>query len=267
MLDIPAIALTDSHCHLDFSEFEDKLPETIESCVNQNIKRIIVPSIGKSNWQKVLELTQYCTDNFTVFPCLGIHPWFLDNVDEATITELDGFITKHRHNIIALGEAGIDGSIAFEKNNLALQIQIFEQQIELANRHKLPIIVHHRRSYPEVYQALKQTNVAKGGIIHAFSGSYQQAKHYIDLGFKLGIGGTITYERASKTINTVKKLPVDALVLETDAPAMPLSGFQGEPNHPCRITNVLETLSEIRGESTEYLAEQTEKNINQLFFS
>lgn len=261
------IKITDSHCHLDFDEFADFIPETISTCKKLGINRVIVPSINQSNWQNVLDLAKQSTNEFKIFPCLGLHPWFLDEVNETTLDALANMLEKHKADIIAVGEAGIDGSIAQEKDNYMVQIEVFEQQLTLANEYNLPIIVHHRRSYPEVYKVLKHAKVSKGGIVHAFSGSYQQAKSYLDLGFKLGIGGTITYERAAKTIDTVKKLPIDALVLETDAPAMPLAGFQGQPNHPKRLINVLDALSEIRGESKAYLAEQTENNINQLFFS
>ena len=112
---------------------------------------------------------------------------------------------------------------------------------------------------------LKKVNLTRAGIIHAFSGSYQQAKNYIDLGFKLGIGGTITYPRAEKTIKAIKRLPLDSLVLETDAPAMPLYGFQGQANSPLKLINVFESLVAIRQESAEAIAEQIEQNISQLF--
>ncbi|NMP31960.1 TatD family hydrolase [Thalassotalea sp. M1531] len=255
---------TDSHCHLDFQELSSNIDVVLAECLRNNIKRIIVPSVGPQNWTKVLALTSVKSD-ISIYPCLGIHPWYLDDISIDSINLLDELLSTHKSELIALGEAGIDGTIAKEKQNLTKQIEIFELQLMLANKHQLPVIVHHRRSHPETVKCLKEAKLKSGGIIHAFSGSYQQAKHYLDLGFKLGIGGTITYPRAEKTIKTVKKLPIDCLVLETDAPSMPLAGYQGHPNHPKRIINVFEHLLAIREESAEQLAMQMEENINQLF--
>ncbi|WP_448212725.1 TatD family hydrolase [Colwellia sp. MEBiC06753] len=259
------VAFTDSHCHLDFDALSSKLPALLTECNTLNIKRIIIPSIGPENWHQVLKLANQPRANCQLLPCLGIHPWFLAQTNEHSITELDTLLSQHAETIIALGEAGVDGTIALQQDNLAQQISIFEQQLQLANKHQLPIIVHHRRSHPEVYQCLKQAKLEQAGIIHAFSGSYQQAKLYIDLGFKLGIGGTITYERAKKTINAIKRLPLSSLVLETDAPAMPLNGFQGQDNSPLQLIKVFETLVELREEPAEQIAEQIELNIDQLF--
>jgi len=129
----------------------------------------------------------------------------------------------------------------------------------------LPIIVHHRRSHNEVIERIKKFKPLRAGIIHAFSGSYQQAKTYLDLGFKLGIGGTITYPRAAKTIKAIKRLPLDCLVLETDAPAMPLSDQQGQANSPINIIRIFNTLCDLRSESKEVISQTIEENVNQLF--
>jgi TatD DNase family protein len=168
---------------------------------------------------------------------------------------------------VAIGEAGIDGVIAQAENNLAQQIQIFEQQLNLAKSYQLPIIVHHRKSHQHIVAMLRQKNLTKGGIIHAFSGNYQQACQYIDLGFKLGIGGTITYPRAEKTIKAIKRLPLASLVLETDAPSMPLYGFQGQDNSPLQLIKVFQALVGIRSESAGELAHALESNINTVLAS
>jgi len=256
---------TDSHCHLDFNELALHFPEVISNCEILNIRRIIVPAIGPKNWQRVLALSSNSSDKLSIYPCLGIHPWFLDDISDQDIAQLTRLIQKHRKGLVALGEAGIDGTIAKEKGNLTKQIQVFEQQLALANTFQLPIIVHHRRSHAEIYPVLKNANLTKGGVIHAFSGSYQQALQYINLGFKLGIGGTITYPRAEKTIKAIKKIPLDSLLLETDAPAMPISGFQGQPNHPKHLIDIFQHLCAIRREDKEQIAAQIELNIDQLF--
>jgi TatD DNase family protein len=257
------LSFTDSHCHLDFDAFSANLPHLLKQCQQANIHHIVIPSIGPKNWHKTLTLAKnYSSETLTLHPCLGIHPWFLNDLNADSLTVLEHLVKSHRNDIVAIGEAGIDGVIAQAENNLAQQIQIFEQQIALAKSYQLPIIVHHRKSHQHIVAMLRQKNLTKGGIIHAFSGSYQQACQYIDLGFKLGIGGTITYPRAEKTIKAIKRLPLTSLVLETDAPSMPLYGFQGQDNSPLQLIKVFQALVSIRPESSSELARALESNIN-----
>ncbi|PCI60683.1 MAG: hydrolase TatD [Gammaproteobacteria bacterium] len=253
---------TDSHCHLDFDEFKPDFQQLLTNCAAQGIHRCVIPSIDPNNWQAVLHLTQEKNISIKLFAALGIHPWFLNDLSEQVLEQLTTIVQQQKHNIVAIGEAGIDGKIAEQQNNLAKQQHFFEYQLHLAKQEDLPIIVHHRRSHQHITPLLKQYSLANTGIIHAFSGSYQQAKQYIDLGYKLGIGGTITYPRAQKTIKAIKRLPLTSLVLETDAPAMPLNGFQGEVNTPLQIIKVFNTLVAIRTEATDKIAEQIEININ-----
>jgi TatD DNase family protein len=256
------LRFTDSHCHLDFDAFSDSLPNLLKQCQQAHIHHIVIPTIGPKNWGKVLALAKkHQSEELKLFPCLGIHPWFLNDLNVDSLRVLTNLVATHLSEIVAIGEAGIDGVIAQEQNNLSQQIQVFEQQLSLAKTYRLPIIVHHRRSHQHIVPILRQIKLDKGGIIHAFSGSYQQACQYIDLGFKLGIGGTITYPRAEKTIKAIKRLPLTSLVLETDAPAMPLFGFQGQDNSPLQLINVFETLTSIRAESAEEIAQTLEQNI------
>jgi TatD DNase family protein len=264
---------TDTHCHLDFKELtplESNIPDSLlAQCFDQHIHQIIVPAVSPDNWQNVLGLTRFnreqTIDKCKVFACLGIHPWFLDNLEQHHLTLLSDKVTENRPSIIAIGETGLDAVIAKQQNNLNKQLEFFEYQLQLAKQEQLPVIVHHRGTHNETITLLKQVKVPQAGIIHAFSGSYQQACQYIDLGFKLGIGGTITYPRAKKTINAIKRLPLNSLVMETDAPAMPLYGFQGESNSPLRLSNVFEALVSLREESPENIAETMENNISALF--
>lgn len=261
---------TDSHCHLDFPELNTDLTKLIADCINADIHRIIIPSISPDNWQRVLTFVeQNGTRELNLHPALGIHPWFLKELTNKHLEALNTLIEKTNTStpelICAIGETGIDGKIAEEQNNLEQQLSFFEYQLELAKLYQLPVIVHHRKSHQHIVPLLKQAKVDRGGIIHAFSGSYQQAKQYLDLGFKLGIGGTITYPRAEKTIKAIKKLPIDSMVLETDAPAMPLNGRQGQPNSPKYLVEVFEQLARVRTENKEQLAEQLENNINNVF--
>jgi TatD DNase family protein len=264
---------TDSHCHLDFKAFTAKgISSTVSLlalCAKKNIHQIIVPSVAPDNWESVLALTNNIQEqrlsDCKVFSCLGIHPWFLAGLQQQHLDKLAQKVLENKTRIIAIGEAGLDGVIAKQQDNFNQQNLFFEFQLYLAQQHQLPIIVHHRRTHNEIITLLKQVKIAHGGIIHAFSGSYQQACQYIDLGFKLGIGGTITYPRAEKTIKAIKRLPLSSLVLETDAPSMPLNGFQGESNSPLRVVNVFNKLVELRQESSEVIADKIEENISTLF--
>lgn len=256
---------SDSHCHLDFSEFAPNLQRLLQQCQQAKINNILIPAIAPKNWQAVLTLCKkHTTPALKLHPCLGIHPWFLTNLDSSHLVSLTELTLREQQNIVAIGEAGIDGKIAQEQNNLSQQIEFFDYQLSLAKTYQRPIIVHHRRSHQEIMKQLRKAQLSKGGIIHAFSGSFEQAKQYIDLGFKLGIGGTITYPRAEKTIKTVKRLPLSSMVLETDAPAMPLYGQQGNVNSPLEVVNVFKCLTKLRSESTEELASALQSNFNHI---
>jgi len=275
---------TDSHCHLDFTEFSHNLPELLQQCLAQNIHRIIVPSVNPEHWQRVLTLADNQITKIDIACALGIHPWFLILQDKLSPKnhdlafqeqQLNQAIVKDRQKIIAIGECGIDvfkakKNTADEEafnNNIKLQQAFFDMQLTIAKQNNLPVIIHHCQSHQLILPLLKQYKLDKAGVIHAFSGSYQQAKSYVDLGFKLGIGGTITYPRAKKTINAIKRLPLSSLLLETDAPAMPTFGQQGKINSPLNLIQVFQALTMIKSEYEEDIAKKIEFNIEELFFS
>lgn len=290
---------TDSHCHLDYpelsgfgeaSKFSKKLSELLLQCHTQNIHRIIVPAVNPEHWQRVLSLTE---QNRTIdIACsIGIHPWFIILQDHQHSSsrqiydvtfqaqQLKQAISinseNYRNKIVAIGECGIDvfkakrntqNEQAFN-DNIVLQQDFFDMQLSVAQENNLPVIVHHCQSHALILPLLKKHKLSKAGVIHAFSGSYQQAKAYVDLGFKIGVGATITYPRAKKTINAIKNLPLSSLLLETDAPAMPPFGMQGTHNSPLNLVAVFQALVTIRSETEEVIAKQIESNVEQLFFS
>lgn len=288
---------TDSHCHLDNKAFKDYLPTLLTQCADLDIKRIIVPAVAPDNFTKVLDLTKHYSDYLNdnpvcIYPCLGIHPWFLQNLDDTHLEHLATSVAREKNRIIAIGEIGLDGAIVKQavdhgqtpEDNLRHQQHFFDFQLNLAKQQCLPVIIHHRQSHDKIMPFLKRYQLEKKGIIHGFSGSYQQAMAYIDLGYKLGIGSTITYSRAKKTINAIKRLPLASLVLETDAPSMPLSKevltnkmkikqendeitANSPVNSPVNIIKIFDVLTTIRLESPEEIASQLELNIEQVFFS
>jgi len=282
---------TDSHCHLDDIVFREQLPSLLAQCAKLAINRIIVPAISPDNFDNVLSLAKrYHNKPIKIYACLGIHPWFLEGLNIAHLEQLTAKVTLEKNNIIAIGETGIDGANIKRSDQpekeLAKQQHFFDFQLNLAKQNDLPVIIHHRQSHQYIVPMLRQYKLARSGVIHGFSGSYQQAKDYLDLGFKLGIGSTITYSRAKKTINTVKRLPLESLVLETDAPSMPLSpevmgpevvrkefiakeaiSQEAPANSPVNLIKIFDVLTTIRTESSEAVAEQLEHNIEQVFFT
>ncbi|QOL25516.1 TatD family hydrolase [Thalassotalea sp. LPB0316] len=254
---------TDSHCHFDFKAFDQARESIAKSCLNLGVHQLIVPAIAPSNWHQVLTLST--ATPLKLHKALGIHPWFLNDLTTDHLDQLLALLLQYKDSLIAVGEIGIDGKIAEEHDNLSKQIEFFDRQLTIAKQVQLPVIIHHRKSHPLLVERLKASKFDGGGVIHAFSGSYQQAKHYLDLGFKLGIGGTITYQRAQKTLNTVRKLPLDAIVLETDAPAMPIFEQSTEHNSPQNIPVIFDYLVKLRTEPKEMIAQQIENNINKAF--
>ncbi len=235
--------LFDTHCHLDFAAFDEDRNILLDVLDVKGVERLVIPAIGQENWQRVLDLA---ASRDSLFPALGIHPMFLEDVEVSALQQLSELVTKHREKVVAIGECGLDMSL----ENLDRQRVFFSEQLKLAEQVKLPVIVHHRKSHHLILPFLKKYRPSKGGVIHAFSGSYEQAMQYIDLGFKLGVGGTITYDRAQKTREAICKVPASALVLETDAPDMPIHGRQGMRNSPeylGEIFAVLSLMTEIPG--------------------
>lgn len=237
--------LFDTHCHLDFSEFENSLSNTLAQAWQHGVRDILVPGVTLT--QNEALIVKAFPSAIRIHRALGLHPYFMQQHGAGDFDALAQLALHHKEAIVAIGECGIDRAI----DDIDKQSALFIAHIELANTLKLPLIVHHRKSHDLIAQAFKQCRPENGGVIHAFSGSYQQAKNYLDKGFKLGIGGTITYPRAKKTIEAVTKLPLSSFVLETDAPSMPLQGRQGEPNQPRYLKEIFNAFNELRGECEE----------------
>ena len=239
--------LFDSHCHLDLPELLPQLELHLANAKAVGVEGFVVPAVQSSAWLPLLELKQ----QYGFYIALGVHPWWASQSEFDALQGLEALAALPQ--VSAIGEIGLD--FALDEHSFALQRQCFEAQLQLAAKLKKPVILHHRKSQNELLQVVKQQQFSQGGILHAFSGSFTQGKAFIDMGFKLGIGGTITYERAEKTRKAVKHFPLDALVLETDSPSMPLHGFQGQINTPAQLPLVLNELAELRGEDPRRIAQ------------
>ena len=252
--------LTDTHIHLDQSEYAADLPRVLARSRAAGVVRWIVPTIASAQWAALPELHQ---QHSGLFYALGLHPWFLLAEEEAALGQLARLLASSPAGLVAIGECGLDGRIEVP---MALQMRYLEAQLELAKQFNLPLILHSRGTHNELLALLTRHRPPAGGVIHAFSGSRQQAEQFWQLGFYLGIGGAITYPRAAKTRQAVAVLPEASLLLETDGPTMPLCGFQGQRNEPCRVAEVLVELASLRGIEPEKLAENIEQNVKHLFF-
>jgi len=256
----------DSHCHFDFAVFDNDRDLIWRECNALGINHLIIPGVAPEQWPIAASIAQ---PHKNIYVGVGLHPWWVsknittDNIAPYLATTrlyLEKNIIQSK--CIAVGECGLDGAIA---TPMELQQQVLELHLQLAQQTSMPLIIHCRKAHNELLVQLKHYDLPSGGVIHGFSGSYELAVSYWDMGFRLGIGGTITYERANKTRTAVKKLPLAALLLETDAPDMPLSGKQGEYNSPMCIVEIAQALADLRGETLEHIAAQTTFNAKQLF--
>lgn len=247
--------MIDSHCHLDFSCFDQDRAEILDRCTKLSIDTIVIPGTQASQWQKQIDLCHlYPQLRFA----LGLHPYFLRHFASSHLVKLTKWLIQYQNKVVALGEIGLDTQIDVD---WTLQKHVFEQQLNIAKEHSLPVILHHRHSHNELIHILKTTKFSLGGIVHAFSGSIQEAQTYIDLGFKIGVGGGITYPRANKTRKTISQLPLSSLVLETDAPDMPIMGKQGERNSPEYLPEIFECLLSLRKETKQELLHACSHNV------
>ena len=253
--------LFDTHCHLDFDVFSNDFPLHLHTAYRYGVERLVIPSIGPQNWQRVIGLSEQAPSR--LFYGLGIHPYFLHADSMLDVGALELVLEEHTTTqCVAIGECGLDATVAL---SAGFQEQILILQLSLAKQMQLPVILHSRKTHERLLFLLKKHRFQYGGVIHAFSGSLQQAQRFIDLGFKIGVGGVITYTRAQKTRLTISHLPDESLVLETDAPDMPLSGFQGQLNHPKQLPLILEALAGLRNVSPGTLSDQLWTNSHRLF--
>lgn len=250
--------LTDSHCHFDFAAFDDDRPSHWLRAQAVGVRRLVIPGVEEAQWPALPEL---CAGLPGTYYALGLHPWWVAEASAGWQQKQEQALDGASERCVALGEMGLDGTLALAA---AEQEAALNAQLRLARERALPVILHSHKTHDQLLKWLRRTPPV-GGVLHGFSGSLQQAEAFWKLGIHLGIGGTITYPRASKTRKAIATMPVEALVLETDSPDMPLCGFQGQPNHPAQLPRVLSALAELRQQDPATLAEQLESNVNRLF--
>lgn len=251
--------LIDSHCHLDFDVLHEQIDEVMARANAAGVMAFLVPAVKAANWQKVLDLSVTYPN---VYPAVGFHPYFLADYQPKQMAQLKQCLTGNSQ-VIAVGECGLDKMIDVP---FTLQLEVLEQQLLLAKQMKLPVILHCRKAHNELIVLLKKIGLPRGGVIHAFSGSEALANSYIKMGFKIGVGGVITYPRAQKTRNTIAKLPLNCILLETDAPDMPIYQQKGQINEPENIKGVLKTLAMLKNKTKVDVSSEIYSGFYELFF-
>ena len=260
----------DTHAHLDAAEFDDDRAGLHLRARGAGVAMSVIPAVAAANFDTVRLLAHTQQDAYA----LGIHPLFTPQSTDAHLAQLDAALHTHHLDprLVAVGEIGLDGFVP-ELNTpeaLAKQQLFYKTQLKLAQHHHLPVILHVRRSADLLLKGLRDTPVV-GGIAHAFNGSLQQAQAFIALGFKLGFGGSLTYDRALQLRRLATELPLSAIVLETDAPDIPphwlyttpelrASGQPQGRNEPAELPRIAQVLAELRDISHDEVASATSAN-------
>jgi TatD DNase family protein len=244
--------LVDSHCHLDAAEFDGDRAAVAEAATQAGVGLIVVPAVERANFGAVASV---CRDYSSCLAAYGIHPMYVEHAREADLDALRE--TIQREHPVAIGEIGLDHFV--EPGDELRQELYFSAQLQIARDANLPVLLHVRRAIDPVLKLLRHCRVP-GGIAHAFNGSRQQADEFIKLGFKLGFGGAMTFPRASRIRELAATLPLDAIVLETDAPDIPPEWKVGARNTPDQLPRIAQTLADLRGVTLREIAEATTAN-------
>ncbi|MEE4684839.1 TatD family hydrolase [Pseudomonas alliivorans] len=257
-----SMALIDTHTHLDFPDFDADRTQVLDRCRSLGVQRMVVLGVYQRNWQRLWDLT---LENPALHAAFGLHPVYIDEHRPEHLTELGDWLTRHKGHpqLCAVGEIGLDYYV--EGLDKARQQQVFEAQLQLAAEFDLPVLLHVRRSHADVIATLKRHTLKRSGVIHAFAGSREEAREYIKLGFKLGLGGAATWPQALRMHRVIAELPLDSVVLETDSPDMAPAMFPNQRNSPEHLPNICTALAALINVSPEHLAQASTRNAHDLF--
>lgn len=248
---------TDTHCHLADPALRENLPHILTAARKAGVRRFIVPATRPQDWQDVADLAEMPSEHGQIRIALGIHPWFSDGIVEQDFAGLEAVLARYPRAWV--GEIGLD---FYDKSQTPQQrerqIQVFVRQLEIAQTLRRRVIIHNLKATADIAAAVKQTGFTQGGIVHAFSGSAEEARVLTKPGFKIGIGSLLLNPNARKIRETLKTLNNTDFVLETDSPFM----LKNEINTPVNIPPIAEVVAEIRGTSVAEIAAATEANVD-----
>lgn len=249
--------LIDSHVHTDDDRFKNDRLSVLEAARAANVIAQVVPGISRRLWPRIKAV---CEQHHDLYACYGLHPCFHDEHETGDIDDLAVWIGREKP--VAIGECGLDYFIGGADK--ARQQHLFSAQLALAREFDLPVVIHARKAVEDVIRMIRSSGHYRG-MVHSFNGSRQQATRLIDLGYKLSFGGAVTFERAKRLRELVAQLPLDALLLETDAPDQPDASRNGQRNEPAYLVSVWESISMLRGETANDIALATTANAVELF--
>ena len=252
--------IVDSHCHLNFPQFKGKLDQIVKRALDKGIYRMLTISTKLNEINELQSISKLYSE---VYNSAGVHPHECKNYKDLSLNDL----IKHTKNskCIGVGESGLD--FYYENSPKELQVKLFRIHIEAARATNLPLIVHTRSADIETIQVLKD-EMQKGafsGLIHCFSTSKELAEEAINLGFYISLSGIITFNKSNELRNIVKDLPLDKLLVETDAPYLAPEPYRGNPNEPSYVIHTAKMLADLKQVEFQTIAEKTTENFNSLF--
>lgn len=253
--------LIDSHCHLDFEVFDTDRQQVLQRALEHQVKDIIIPGTQRIYWQRIKNL---CDSNKHLHPCYGLHPYWANTHQQSDIKQLADFIDNNP--AVAVGECGLDfrPQHADKHGDKKTQLDFLQAQFEIACNAKLPVVVHAVNATEAVIHNIKKFK-SLSGMIHSYSGSSEQARQLIDLGFLISVGGSVTFDNAKKIKQVVKDMPLTSLLTETDAPDQSDQNNLGKRNEPAYLVNTIAAIAELKQISIDTVAQQTTANAKRLF--
>ena len=253
------MVITDTHTHLYSEAFNEDRDQMVERALDKNVSRFFVPAIDSTYTSAMLNLEKHYPEN--VFLMMGLHPTHVKENYKDELKHVEEMLADHK--FYAIGETGID--LYWDKSTLDIQIEAFKYQIKLAKKYNLPIVIHCRESFDEIFEVLESEKSDKlFGIFHCFTGTEEHAKKAISYNMKLGIGGVVTFKNG-KIDQYLNKIDLEHIVLETDSPYLAPTPYRGKRNESVYILNVLKRVSEIYNISEEEVAKITTKNSKDIF--
>lgn len=246
--------LIDTHTHIDMDNYKDSFEQILKTAEEYGVKKLIIPGVEPSGFIRITEL---CDKYENVYGAVGIHPEEVRKYDKQSEKLIHEYI-KHP-KILAVGEIGLD--YYWDKSQIELQKEIFEKQILIAKEARKPVLVHDREAHLDTLEILKKTNAADIGVVmHCFSGSPEFAMECVKEGFYIALGGVVTFKNAKKVKEVAKVVPLEKLLLETDAPYMTPVPYRGKENQPAYVKFVAEEIANLRGINFEEVAQITTQN-------
>ncbi|MFD0932418.1 TatD family hydrolase [Psychroflexus salinarum] len=253
------MTITDTHTHLYSEAFNEDRMEIVQKAIDKNVKRFFIPAIDSETTQAMYDLEKHFPDH--IYLMMGLHPTSVSESVEEELKHVEEELAKRK--FYAVGEIGID--LYWDKSFFEAQRKAFKHQIQLAKKHKLPIVIHCREAFDEVFEVLEEE---KGddlyGIFHCFTGTKTQAEQAISYNMKLGIGGVVTFKNG-KIDQFLNEIDLKHIVLETDSPYLAPKPYRGKRNESSYVLKVAEKLSDIYGVSLEEIADQTTQNSKDVF--